>query len=65
MRSAGEQMATMAKIRRANGNNISAGKLEQHVSDVRTNKQFSAGYIARAFNYSILTYCIHSTIRFK
>ena len=43
-------LATMAKIRRANGNNISAEKLEQRISDVRTNKQLSAGYIARAFN---------------
>jgi len=43
-------LATMAKIRRANGNNISAEKPEQRISDVRTNKQFSAGYIARAFN---------------
>jgi len=43
-------LATMAKIRRANGNNISAEKLEQRISDARTNKQFSSGYIARAFN---------------
>ncbi len=42
--------ATMAKIRRANGNNISAEKLEHRISNVRTNRQFSAGYVARAFN---------------